>query len=125
MCCIHGICIHGTRCECVGKCDFSSCGFCRFVSSTTHALNVFYHRFQIYTGTCGQAKTIRKRQRVDAVVFKTVKLFTGENIYTGTCKRAGLIIKAKFLVNPLLKYNRLTLVGKLDGKAFKQYIACQ
>ena len=25
MCCIHGICIHGTRCECVGKCDFSSC----------------------------------------------------------------------------------------------------
>ena len=27
-------------------------GFCRLVSSTTHALNVFYHRFQIYTGTC-------------------------------------------------------------------------
>ena len=25
MCCIHGICIHGTQCECVGKCDFSSC----------------------------------------------------------------------------------------------------
>ena len=25
MCCIHGICIHGTQCEYVGKCDFSSC----------------------------------------------------------------------------------------------------
>ena len=36
-------------------------GFCRLVSSTTHALNVFCNRFQIYTGTCRQAKTIRKR----------------------------------------------------------------
>ena len=35
------------------------------------------------------------------------------------------LLKAKFLANYLLKFNRLAIVGNLDGRAFKRCITCQ
>ena len=51
-------------------------GFCGLVFSPAHAQIVFHERVQIYPGTCGRAKTIWTRLRVDAVLFVTVKIFT-------------------------------------------------
>jgi len=62
--------------------------FRELVLFPAHVRILFHERFQIYTGTCGWAKTIWKWLRVDWVVFVTVKIFTRFYIYTGSCGRS-------------------------------------